>query len=87
MRHNLIRVVDPKGETYLQNEYGGPEAGWNFNRVVKQLYGDFLYQFKYERIQYVPAGEEFINYPALRVAFRYERRSLSRALSRRSPTG
>ncbi|WP_119271173.1 DUF6531 domain-containing protein [Taklimakanibacter deserti] len=53
-RHNLRRVVDAEGQTYLQNEYGGPEAGWAFNRITQQLHGDFLYQFEYEQIQYVP---------------------------------
>lgn len=70
MRHNLLSVVDPEGMTYLQNEYGGPEEGWAFNRVVRQLYGDFPYRIEYKQIQYVPEDAAYVNYPALQVAVR-----------------
>ena len=55
MRHNILRIVDADDNTYLENEYAGPEAGWAFNSVVRQISGCFEYQFDYEQLKYVPA--------------------------------
>jgi RHS repeat-associated protein len=70
MQHNLLRVTDADGRTYLQNDYGGPQSGWAFNRVVHQRYGDFEYEYEYEQIQYVPEDATFVDYPAIRAAVR-----------------
>lgn len=70
MQHNILRSVDPDGYTYLQNEFGQQGTGWNFNRVVKQIYGDLIYECNYEQIQYVPPKPEFVQYPALRTEVR-----------------
>ncbi len=66
MRHNLLRITGPDGTTCLENEYGGPETGWAFNRVTRQWLGDFSYQYGYEEIQFVPADAAFANVPAIR---------------------
>ena len=53
MRHNILRIADARGRTYLENEYAGPEAGWAFNTVARQLAGGFEYRFDFEQIQFV----------------------------------
>ena len=53
MRHNILRIADARGRTYLENEYAGPEAGWAFNTVTRQLAGGFEYRFDFEQIQFV----------------------------------
>ena len=53
MRHNILRIADARGQTYLENEYAGPEAGWAFNTVARQLAGGFEYRFDFEQIQFV----------------------------------
>ena len=70
VRHNVLRVIDAEGQTYLQNEYGGPEAGWAFNRITQQLHGDFPYQFEYEQLQYVPEDPVYTDVLARRTAVR-----------------
>ena len=53
MRHNILRIADAQGRPYLENEYAGPEAGWAFNTVARQLAGGFEYRFDFEQIQFV----------------------------------
>ena len=53
MRHNILRIADARGHMYLENEYAGPEAGWAFNTVARQLAGGFEYRFDLEQIQFV----------------------------------
>ncbi|MET0657907.1 MAG: RHS repeat-associated core domain-containing protein [Steroidobacteraceae bacterium] len=60
MRHNIVRITDASGRIYLENEYAGPEAGWAFNTVQRQLHGGFEYLFDYEQIQWVPPDEVFV---------------------------
>jgi YD repeat-containing protein len=68
MRHNILRVIDAAGNTYLENEYAGPEVGWAFNSVKRQLVGGFEYQFEYEQIQYMPADEAYLDLVATRTS-------------------
>lgn len=68
MRDNLIRIVDARGRTYLENEYAGPDVGWAFNSVIRQVFGGFEYQFDYEQLQYVPPDEAYVDVPATRTS-------------------
>jgi RHS repeat-associated protein len=70
MRHNVVRVIDAERRTFVQTEYGGPDSGLAFNRVVGQLSGDFQYRYEYQQIQYVPPGAEFVGSPATRTLVR-----------------
>ena len=38
-QHNLLRVVDPAGQLYLENEYGTAVGTIEFNRVTRQRLG------------------------------------------------
>jgi len=67
LRHNIIRVEDSVGNVYLENQYEQDPASWQYARVTEQLYGGFLYQFRYTQLQWVPANPVYINIPALRV--------------------
>jgi RHS repeat-associated protein len=65
LQHNLVRIVDADGNTYLQTLYGDDPLGWSFNRVISQLYGDFLYEYAYEQIQYVPEDAQYVDVPSV----------------------
>ncbi|WP_163379593.1 DUF6531 domain-containing protein [Cyclobacterium sp. SYSU L10401] len=67
LRHNIVRVEDAQGNVYLENTYEQDPASWSFARVTEQLYGGYLYQFRYTQLQYVPANSVYVNIPALRV--------------------
>lgn len=67
LRHNIVRVEDAQGNVYLENTYERDPASWSYARVTEQLYGGFLYQFRYTQLQWVPANSVYINIPALRV--------------------
>ena len=67
LRHNIIRVEDGDGNVYLENKYEQDPASWSFARLIEQLYGGFLYQFRYTQLQWVPANAIYVNIPALRV--------------------
>ncbi|PZP28987.1 MAG: hypothetical protein DI613_12385 [Kocuria rhizophila] len=64
MRHNIVRIRDAEERTYLETDYAGPEAGWAFNTVTRQLVGGDEYQFRYEQLQYVPVNETYLAVPA-----------------------
>lgn len=66
MRHNILRIIDASGKTYLENEYAGTDAGWAFNSVVRQLSGGFEYLFQYESLQAVPYDEIYLDVLATR---------------------
>jgi RHS repeat-associated protein len=53
MQHNILRIHDAEDRMILENEFAGPDAGWEFNSVVRQRMAGFEYQFGYEQIQYV----------------------------------
>lgn len=67
LRHNIIRVEDSMGNIYLENKYEQDPASWHFARITEQLYGGFLYQFRYTQLQWVPTNPVYINIPAVRV--------------------
>jgi RHS repeat-associated protein len=50
LRHNLLRIIDPAGQLYLENEYGTDRGMLNFNRVVRQRQGNGEYLFEYETV-------------------------------------
>lgn len=53
MQHNILRIFDAEKRLMVENEYAGPESGWEFNTVVRQRLAGFEYQFEYQQIQYV----------------------------------
>ena len=52
LSHNLIAIVDPKGQTYLFNTYGQDPDSYEFDRVVEQQFGDpdQVYTFAYKEL-------------------------------------
>ena len=67
LRHNIIRVEDAAGNIYLENTYEQDPASWSFARITEQLFGGFLFQFRYTPLQWVPPDSIYMNIPALRV--------------------
>ena len=66
VRHNLVRVEDDEGRVYLQNDYEQDPASWQFGRVVQQLYGAFLYQYRYTELQWVSPAAVNVNVHSVR---------------------
>ena len=50
LQHNIVRVTDPAGQVYLENEYGADGGLLSFNRVVRQRQGNGEYTFEYEAV-------------------------------------
>ncbi len=50
LRHNLLRIIDPSGQLYLENEYGTDPGLLAFNRVIRQRQGAGEYRFEYESV-------------------------------------
>ena len=50
LQHNLLRIVDPAGQLYLENEYGTNAGLLDFNRVVRQRQGNGEALFEYETV-------------------------------------
>ena len=50
LQHNLLQIIDPAGQLYLENEYGLDPGYLNFNRVVRQRQGDGESFFEYEQV-------------------------------------
>ena len=67
LRHNIVRIEDSAGNVYLENKYEQDPSSWSYARVVEQLYGGYLFQFRYTQLQWVPANPVYINTPELRV--------------------
>lgn len=67
LRHNIVRVEDSEGNVYVENTYEQDPSAWHYARVIEQLYGGFLYQFRYTQLQWVPANSVYVNLPAVRV--------------------
>ena len=42
LNHNLLTITDPRGNTYLVNEYASTQDpnDFNFDRIVRQIWGD-----------------------------------------------
>lgn len=67
LRHNILRVEDAQGNVYLENKYEQDPGTWHFARLTEQLYGGYLYQFRYTQLQWVSANPIYVNIPAVRV--------------------
>jgi YD repeat-containing protein len=50
LQHNLISIIDPAGQLYLENEYGTSSGLLDFNRVVRQRQGNGEFFFEYETV-------------------------------------
>jgi YD repeat-containing protein len=50
MQHNLLRIIDPAGQLYLENQYGSEPGLLNFNRVTWQRQGNGEFLFEYETV-------------------------------------
>jgi RHS repeat-associated protein len=70
MRHNIVRILDAECRLMVENDYAGPEAGWEFNAVVRQRVAGFEYQFGYEQIQYVEPDPSNVEVLAARTLVR-----------------
>jgi RHS repeat-associated protein len=46
-QHDLLRITDPNGTTYLENEYGSEVGTAAFGRVVRQRLGNGVFLFDY----------------------------------------
>lgn len=48
--HNLIRIIDPVGRVYVENEYGTDVGLLRYNKVVRQRLGAGESYFEYEQV-------------------------------------
>lgn len=69
LRNNILRVIDAKGQTIVENFYGTDTTDDSFNRVVKQYFMGGEYLFKYTNIRYIPSFDEYINDAYLQTEF------------------
>ena len=69
LRNNILRVIDAKGQTIVENFYGTDSTDDSFNRVVKQYFMGGEYLFKYTNIRYIPPFDEYINDAYLQTEF------------------
>ncbi|MBT1704922.1 DUF6531 domain-containing protein [Chryseosolibacter indicus] len=67
LRHNIVRVEDAKGNVYLENVYEQDPATFSYSRITEQLYGGYLFQFRYTQLQYVAPDPLFINIPSVQI--------------------
>jgi RHS repeat-associated protein len=51
LAHNLLRIYDPAGHLFVENEYGVQDGVITYNRVTRQRQGAGEYRFEYERIE------------------------------------
>ena len=70
MQHNILRIHDADDQLMVENEFAGPEAGWEFNSVVRQRMAGFEYQFEYQQIQYVWPDPLYVDILASRTLVR-----------------
>jgi len=70
MKHNILRIHDADDRLMVENEFAGPEAGWEFNSVVRQRLTGFEYEFEYQQIQYVSPDPVFTDVLAARTLVR-----------------
>ena len=67
LRHNIVRIEDSEGNIYLENKYEQDPTSWSYAKIVEQLYGGYLFQFRYTHLQWVPDNSLYINIPSLLV--------------------
>ena len=70
MQHNILRIHDADDRLMVENDFAGPEAGWEFNSVVRQRLAGFEYQFEYQQIQYVWPDPDNVDVLATRTLVR-----------------
>lgn len=70
MQHNILRIYDANDRLMVENDFAGPEAGWEFNAVVRQRVAGFEYEFEYQQIQYVWPDPEYVDVLASRTLVR-----------------
>lgn len=66
MKHNILRIYDSNDRLMVENEFGKPDAGFEFNTIVRQRMGEFEYQFEYQQIQYVWPDPQYVDVLASR---------------------
>jgi RHS repeat-associated protein len=54
-QHDLLRITDPNGNTYLENEYGYDEGTVAYGRVVSQRVGSGVFLFEWEQVLQDPS--------------------------------
>ncbi len=69
LRNNILRVIDAKGQTIVENFYGNDTTNDSFNRVVKQYFMCGEYLFNYTNIRYIPPIDDYINDAYLQTEF------------------
>jgi RHS repeat-associated protein len=67
LRHNIVRVEDAQGRIYLENAYEEDPAAPGFARVTEQRFGDYVFQFRYTQLQWVPTDPVYVNVPSVQV--------------------
>ena len=50
LMHNLLRIIDPEGQLYLENEFGIQKGLLSYNRVIRQRQGKGEYYLEYTDI-------------------------------------
>jgi RHS repeat-associated protein len=66
-RHDIVAMTDGDGDTFTLIEYDNDPASFFYGRVCSQSYGDFVYQFAYEQLQWTPTTSDFVNTPSFQV--------------------
>lgn len=66
LRHCIARIFDHHGNLLLDNFYQADPASLAFSRILAQRAGNFLWQFAYEQVEWVPEAAEFVGTPATR---------------------
>jgi YD repeat-containing protein len=61
--HNLVAIIDPQGNRYLENEYGATKGLLSFNRIVKQRNGQGEFLYEYRDLYSESSGEDEIGRP------------------------
>jgi RHS repeat-associated protein len=59
LNHNLLTITDPKGQTYLMNEYATTTNpnDYAYDRIIRQTWGDSLDIIDYTYLPVVPGPE------------------------------
>lgn len=50
LKHNILKIIDPNGDIYLENAYGDNAGLLSFNKVISQIQGKGQYLFEYETV-------------------------------------
>lgn len=66
-RHQIVSVTGGDGATFTQVAYDEDPASWSHGRVVEQLHGDQLHQFRATLLQWTPRTMDYVDTPSVRV--------------------